>query len=386
MTMKTSSIFLSLLGFVLLTLSACQKDKAAGDPRYPQLPIEVYRYSQIPQGPNGFNPAGPNPVDDHMATLGRVLFYETQLSVNNRVSCGSCHHQQKAFADRHALSNGFENNKTLRNTPAICNPGSQNAYFWDLRENNLQAMVTQPIADHIEMGLESPEYIVAKVKKLPYYESLFSAAFGDQHVDINRIGNALSHFLRSMVSVKSKYDEGMTSSFANFSEQELEGKKLFFESLPCGGCHGGENFDGWGSLSQNIGLEMDYADDGQPGSDWNTGQPLDGWFKVPSLRNVALTGPYMHDGRFATLEEVVEFYNSGIQPHPQLAFGLQEGWSGNNGFESAPIHTFFPIAGEIRPLRMNLTPAQQDALIAFINTLTDESITTDVKFSDPFLH
>lgn len=384
--MKTSSIFLPLVCLTLVGLHACKKEQTVTATRQPRLPEVEYRYSEIPQGPNGFAPAGFTPVDDHKATLGRVLFYETQLSVNNRVSCGSCHQQNKAFADRLELSNGFENKKTTRNTPAICNPGSQHSYFWDLRETNLQAMVTQPIGNHIEMGLESPGYIVAKVEKLPYYKPLFLSAFGDENIDINRIGEALSHFVRSMVSVQSKYDLGVTSNFSNFSEQEMQGKKLFFESLPCGGCHGGENFDGWGSFSQNIGLEMDYADDGQPGNDWNTGQPLDGWFKVPSLRNVALTAPYMHDGRFASLEEVVEFYNAGIHPHPQLAFTLREGWNGNIGFDIAPIDIFIPGNGEISPLRMNLRQEEKTALISFLHTLTDETIISDVKFSDPFLY
>ncbi len=382
--MKTSY---RILAFTLATtafISSCNKESGITDPRTPRLPEEVYKYSEIPVGPNGFMPAGWLPVDDHKATLGRVLFYETQLSVNNRVSCGSCHHQNNAFADKVDFSNGFENKKTLRNTPAICNPGSQQSYFWDLRENNLSAMVTQPISNHIEMGLESPDYIVAKVSKIPYYKSLFEAAFGNDHVDINRIGDALAHFTRSMVSVKSKYDEGFTSDFSNFTDQELQGKKMFFEDLPCGSCHGGENFSGWGTFSQNIGLEMDYTDDGQPGQDWNTGRPLDGWFKVPSLRNVALTAPYMHDGRFNTLEEVVEFYNSGIQAHEQLSFSLQEGW---NGFSNAPIDIFFPPnIGVVTPLRMNLDANEKASLVAFLKTLTDEVVTTDVKYSDPFIY
>jgi cytochrome c peroxidase len=383
--MKTTGIFFFLAASLIIAIG-CNKNPNAAEPRTPLLPEVTYRYDDIPQLVNGFEPAGMLPIDNHKATLGRVLFYETQLSVNNRVSCGSCHLQSKAFADRSEFSNGFENKKTLRNTPAICNPGSQRAYFWDLRESNLAAMVTQPIANHIEMGLESQEYMVAKVNSLPYYKPLLETAFGDAGVDINRIGDALSHFVRSMVSVYSKYDQGLSVDFSNFTEKELEGKKLFFESLPCGSCHGGENFDGWGSFSQNIGLDMDYADDGQPGNDWNTGQPLDGWFKVPSLRNIALTAPYMHDGRFSSLEEVIEFYNEGIHPHPQLAFALREGWGGEIGFDNSPIDIFGPGNGEIRPIRMNLSEGQKAALIAFLNTLTDESITAEIKFSDPFLH
>jgi cytochrome c peroxidase len=386
--MKTIFIICTAAVFSGLFFGSCNKDANGPQTRMPKLPEEVFRYNEIPEGPNGFQPAGLLAIDNHKATLGRVLFYETQLSVNNRVSCGSCHRQDKAFADRMNFSDGFENKKTLRNTPAICNPGTQQAYFWDMRETNLDAMVTQPISNHIEMGLESPEYIVAKVNKLPYYKTLFEAAFGDAQVNINRIGDALSHFTRSMVSVQSRYDAGVASGFSNFTSQELQGKSLFFESLPCGGCHGGENFSGWGSFTQNIGLEMDYADDGQPGDDWSTGQPLDGWFKVPSLRNIELTAPYMHDGRFSTLEDVVEFYNSQIEPHPQLSFALREGWGGGiSPFGDGPTDIFIPEqTGEVKPLRMNLTNDQKMALVAFLKTLTDYQMISDAKFSDPFVY
>lgn len=372
-----------------LIVQSCKKDSVGMAARTPNLPDEVYKYDQIDAHGNAFVPNGNIAIDNEMATLGRVLFYETQLSINNRVSCGSCHDQSVAFADRAAFSNGFENVKTTRNTPAIINPGSQTSYFWDMRESNLAAMVTQPISNHIEMGLDQPEYLVEKVKKLSYYEPLFVAAFGDAEINISRIGDALSNFVGSMVSVSSKYDQGIQSDFANFTEQEALGKFLFTNSLPCGQCHGGENFSGWGTFTQNIGLEMDYADNGQPGIDWNTGREMDGWFKVPSLRNVALTAPYMHDGRFKTLEEVIDFYDHGIQPHDQLSFSLREGWGGGifEVFVDTPNGTILPPQsgeGGVTPLRMNLSQEHKDALIAFLKTLSDEELVADVKFSDPF--
>ena len=153
------------------------------------------------------------------------------------------------------------------------------------------------------------------------------------------------------------------------------------EDLPCAGCHGGENFSGWSTFTQNIGLELDYADDGQPGVDWMSGHEQDGWFKIPSLRNVEVTPPYMHDGRFKTLEEVVEFYNSGIQAHDQLSFNLREGWNGVFDSQVIPF-----IDGEVRPLRLNLSNSDKQALVAFLKTLTDTKSMNDVKFSDPFQH
>jgi len=324
-------------------------------------------------------------VNNNLATLGRVLFYETQLSINNRVSCGSCHNQSKGFADKSSFSNGFENGKTTRNTPAIVNPCTQSAYFWDQRETRLSSMVTKPIENHIEMGLDQPEYIVSKVKALTYYEPLFKNAFGDSEVNMDRIGKALENFVGSMVSVTTKYDEGLALGFSNFTSEELLGKQLFTTELPCSGCHSGDNFSGWGSSVQNIGLDMDYADNGTPGTDWMTGSEMDGWFKVPSLRNVEFTPPYMHDGRFQTLEEVINFYDHGVQPHNQLSFALREGWNTGNGIFGGegdiPVVNGQAI---VQPLRLNLTPEKKQALIAFLKTLSDHTMLSDLKFSDPF--
>lgn len=382
--MKKTTLIICTSFIAVIILNSCKRDSTEMVARMPNLPQELQKYDEITPGANGFVPTGNIQINNQKATLGRVLFYETQLSINNRVSCGSCHHQSKAFADKSAFSSGFENATTTRNTPAIINPGTQSSYFWDMRENNLMNMVVQPIANHIEMGLDRPEYIVAKVQNLTYYEPLFTAAFGDASITIERIGDALQNFVSAMVTTTSKYDIGASTNFSNFTAEELEGKELFNVTLPCASCHGGENFAGWGSFTQNIGLDMDYSDNGQPGTDWITGHEMDGWFKVPSLRNVELTGPYMHDGRFSTLEEVVDFYDHGIQPHPQLSFSLQENWGG--GIVGGP-DIFIGNEnnnGEIKPLKMNLTPPQKKALIAFLKTLTDQKLISDSKFSDPF--
>jgi cytochrome c peroxidase len=380
--MKKTIISIALAVTALITFQACKKEAATAGARVPSLPEENYRYDLMPSGGNTqFNPLGANTtINNDAATLGRVLFYETQLSINNRISCGTCHQQSKAFADGKKFSAGFEEAITKRNAPAILNPGTQNSYFWDMRESNLDLMVTRPIANHIEMGLESQEYMTTKIANLPYYTDLFTKAFGTSEVTAERIGQALGTFVKAMVTAQSKYDEGVGSGFANFTDQELTGKQLFTTTLPCAGCHGGENFTGWGTHVENIGLDRDYTDNGMPGTDWNTGRELDGWFKVPSLRNVSLTGPYMHDGRFNTLEEVVEFYNSGIQSHDQLAFALREGWNGGGGVFGGEGGT-----GDVQPLRMNLTTYEKGALVAFLKTLSDESILFDPKYSDPFV-
>lgn len=376
--MKRKISILALAALTIASFQACKKEGNGTISREPSLPSEPFKYSELPQGSTMMNPFGSIQPNDHKATLGRVLFYETQLSVNNTTSCGTCHVQTKGFGTSNRFDAGFNGGMTSRNVPPITNPGTQTSYFWDMRESNLSAMVTQPIANHIEMGLEEPDYMVAKLKNIPYYQNLFANAFGSEEINASRIGEALSHFVGSMVSPASKFDEGVATNFANFTELENIGRQLFMNDLPCAQCHGGDNFHGWGSTPANIGLETDYTDNGIPGTDWNTGETMDGWFKVPSLRNVELTAPYMHDGRFQTLEEVVEFYNSGIQPHPQLSFALREGW---NGF---PGDIFGTPAGTGSPLRMNLNTLQKQALVAFLKTLTDDSVIRHEKFSDPF--
>ncbi len=380
--MKNSILFLLLAIFSMIWIQACKKEAATAGARVPVLPNIVEKYNEVPNGSGVANPFGTMQITNEKATLGRVLFYETQLSVNNSTSCGSCHNQNKGFATNNAIDEGFNGGMTTRNVPAITNPCLQSSYFWDMSENNLSAMVTQPISNHIEMGIEEPEYMVAKVKSLPYYNDLFIAAFGDANVTSNRIGESLSSFVGSMISVTSKYDTGLPTNFSNFTDQERLGQQLFMVDLPCAGCHSGENFAGWGSMAMNIGLESNYVDPGVPGIDWNTGQPLNGWFKVPSLRNVQLSAPYMHDGRFNTLEEVVEFYNSGIAAHDQLAFNLREGWNGGFFGQGDELD---PNVNGLDPVRLEMTQYEKNALVAFLKTLTDVTTISQQKFSDPFV-
>lgn len=381
--MKNYLPLLIVAALAIAGMQACKKENVTAGARVPVLPSAIQNYSELPAS-GTFNPFGFASISNEKATLGRVLFFETQLSVNNRTSCGTCHNQRKGFGTHNSVDEGFNGAMTSRNVPGIVNPGLQSSYFWDMRESNLNAMVTQPIANHVEMGLEEPEYMTAKVTALPYYNQLFQSAYGDENVTSERIGDALAHFVRSMVSCNSKFDQGKNSGFTNFTEEENIGRQLFMNDLPCAGCHGGDNFAGWGSQALNIGLEENYADPGVPGTDWNTGQPMNGWFKVPSLRNVALTAPYMHDGRFTSLEDVVNFYNSGIKAHNQLSFNLRVGWNGGGGIfpEDDPNNT---NPNGVQPLRMNLSTVEKKALVAFLNTLTDESIITQNKFSDPFV-
>lgn len=368
-------VLLLLLGGALL-FGACSKEEPGApvsENSGPQLPAIPYDYA-IPQLPSYFNigllgqfesiPAG-NPITDAGATLGRVLFYDRNLSISRTISCASCHHQDHGFADTQATSIGHDGRHTRRNAMHLVNQMYSRRQFWDLRAETLEAQVLMPIQDSIEMGM-TLNGAMDRVQEQPYYRALFNAAFGDDSITPDRVSRALAQFVRSIVSYRTRYDVGMQSGFADFNAEELHGKDVFFNGITrCNQCHTTANF--FSSDARNNGLDTDYADNG---SGEITGNVEDnGKFKVPSLRNVAISGPFMHDGRFNTLEEVVEHYNSGIRAHPDLDDRLTvEGVIGGT------------------PLQMQLSAYDKQALVAFLGTLTDEPLVHDPRFSDPFTH
>ena len=303
-----------------------------------------------------------NVTTDSGATLGRVLFYDKRLSTNQTVSCSSCHQREHGFSDPRKFSVGFNGGLTERNSMGLSNARwyQRRHFFWDERANTLEDQVMQPIQNAVEMGM-TLEALTNRLAAEPFYTNLFARAFGTTEINTNRISRALAQFVRSIISTRSKYDMGVTNGFANFTAQENQGRQIFTGPGNCVACHGTDNFVPGPAINNN-GLENPYVDKGLGGI---TGRAQDeGLFKAPSLRNIERTAPYMHDGRFATLEEVVEFYNSGVVNHPNLSPPLR----GPGG----------------QPRRLNLTAAQKAALVAFLKTLTDTSVTTDEKFSDPF--
>lgn len=307
-----------------------------------------------------------NPVTDAGAALGRVLFYDRNLSANFSTRCASCHQQEHGFADPRANSRGFGGGITRRNAPHLVNHRYVRRQFWDERASTLEQQVLMPIQDPIEMGM-SLDQVIERLRVLDHYPPLFAAAFGNDSITADRIARALAQFVRSLRSSSTRYDQGETDGFTSFTAEELEGKDLFFNSATrCNQCHMTANF--FSPSAFNNGLDAPPLAD--IGLAEVTGDPEDeGKFKVPSLRNVARTAPYMHDGRFATLEEVVEHYNSGIAPHPTLDDRL----------------TSDGVVGGT-PYMLGLSPAQRHALVAFLKTLTDENMMNDVRYSDPFPH
>jgi len=342
------------------------------------LPAGAFNYAApflppnflVPPIVNQDNTPTNNRVTDAGATLGRVLFYDKRLSTNQTIACASCHQQTHGFSDARKFSVGFNGGLTGRNSMGLTQARyyPRRHFFWDERAATLEEQVLQPIQNAVEMGMTLPA-LVSRLGSEPFYTNLFNQAFGSPAVTSERISLALAQFVRSIISTQSKYDHGIPLGFSNLTPEENLGRQIFFGQVgnaTCAACHGTDNF-----VPNNVfnnGLENPYVDKGIGAL---TGLPRDeGIFKVPSLRNIELTAPYMHDGRFATLEQVVEFYNSGVTNHPNL---------------SPPLRVPTPPgAPPGPPRRLNLTPEQKAALVAFLKTLTDTTVTADPKFSDPF--
>jgi len=310
----------------------------------------------------------------NVVNLGKVLFYDKTLSINNSIACGSCHIQSKAFSDNQTFSNGFEFVQTSRNSPGFQNL-RQNIFFegkdsingtplfWDGRESNLQNMVTKPIFNHIEMGIKDLDALEERVKKKSYYPQLFQSAFNSETITAQKISMALSSFVGAIESNNSRFDRG------NLNAIELEGLKLFIDTYDCSACHHITPFgynDNPPLASEpfsNIGLDANPNDLGRGAI---TGKSNDnGKFKIPNLRNVELTAPYMHDGRLKTLEEVLDHYDIGIKNAPTLDPRLK------NGDGSAK--------------KFNISVEHKKAIVAFLKTLTDQNFVTAKMYSNPFI-
>ncbi|NRB46420.1 MAG: c-type cytochrome [Saprospiraceae bacterium] len=381
------------LFFLSIFLMACQEDKVVitksdyTDAEYEvlsrtlNLPQERADYSvTLPLHMARMGAKAPV-VSSAKATLGAVLFYDTKLSANNTVSCASCHKQSLAFSDDVALSKGFNGELTKRNSLALgsapnfevsYNGSSVSAqtaaFFWDERAHSIQEQSILTLQDDIEMGMDLNE-LKSRLESIPYYNILFTKAYGSGAVSTDRVTDALQQFINGFISGTSRFDEGLNrstgdpfSNFAEFTAQENLGKMLF--NTNCSSCHGAD-FTSVVETVANNGLEMEYVDQGigaRTHLDFDNGK-----FKVPFLRNIALTGPYMHDGRFATLEEVIDHYSEGVQAHENLDVRLRKDFQHDGG-----------------PLKMNFSEDEKAALVAFLHTLTDYEFIQDERFADPF--
>lgn len=372
------------LAVVIVALAACSRDRPS-----PATPAGVAAATSIdfahvanyaaPTLPGYFdetvaaldNSPPANLVNDRVATLGRVLFHDLRLSTNNRASCAACHQQRFGFTDPMRFSNGISTAGTtdfhamrLGNL-RYWRPGTM---FWDRRVITAEVQASHPLHSLVEMGWGGPaggiDALTRKMAETAYYPDLFAWAFGSASITEPRMQQALAQFVRSMVSHDSRWDIGYARVFSpdapnrsldldlpNFTTEENRGRHLFMTAVGQGGagcasCH----------LPPSFALAATARSNGLDAGETRL-------FKAPSLRSVGLTGPYMHDGRFATLAEVVDFYSSGVHDGPALDPRLRRGRE---------------------PLHLALSEADRAALVAFLKTLDDPVLTTDPRFGDPF--
>ena len=311
-----------------------------------------------------------DPVDDAIATLGRVLFYDVALSVNETTSCASCHQQTLAFDDDERFSTGFADGQTGAHAMRLGNMRyfEGGAMFWDRRADSPEDQALQPVLDATEMGWSDNGGIPALIEKLEgleYYPALFTFVFGDDAITQGRMERALAQFQRAMISSDSRWDQAYAQVFGpgapnralnealpGFSASENRGRELFMTNPNNGGagcarCH----------LPPTFAL-----DEGSESNGLDAGETIE--FKSPSLKSVATSQFFMHDGRFTTLRQVVDHYNSGIQNGPALDNRLRDG---------------------NQPERLGLSVDDREALVDFMETLTDNTLMSDPKFSDPFI-
>ncbi len=330
-----------------------------------------------------------NPVSDKGATLGRVLFYDKNLSIDGTVSCSSCHQQAFAFSDPDVASEGV-NGTTGRHSMRLINSrfAVEAKFFWDERAETLEIQTTMPIQDHTEMGFSGEEGnptldgLIIKMEGIDYYPALFAFADGDSSITEERIQKSLAQFVRSIQSFDSKFDEGRaqvdadTAPFPNYSDQENQGKQLFMAApvfdnqgvrtggVGCAGCHAAPEFD----------IDPNTLNNGHVSS--FTGAQDFTVTRAPSLRDLInpageFNGPLMHDGALADLDAVLDHYNE-IDPA---------------GIENLDRRLTLPPGPGMPPggvFSLDITNEEREALKAFLRTLTGSDVYTNPKWSNPF--
>ncbi len=332
-----------------------------------QTPVFAAKPAPAPAGTHPLTPAitqrfpqvqlpADNPLTEEGVALGRQLFHDTRLSINGTQSCASCHDQKNAFADPRRFSLGAQQQAGKRNAMPLFNLAWHQGFFWDGRAATLREQVLMPIQDKNEMNETLPN-VIAKLSAEQECKTGFAKAFGSPEITAERMAKALEQFLLTFISQESRFDRA-ARKVAELTESEKRGLQLFvtefdpkrgLRGADCFHCHGGTLFTS--QSFANNGLALGADDMGRMAVTKNAADR--GKFKTPSLRNIARTAPYMHDGRFATLEEVVEHYSGGVRRSPTLDPNLAK----------------HPEAG------IQLSAQEKADLVAFLKTLTDESFT-----------
>ncbi|RZJ67626.1 MAG: c-type cytochrome [Flavobacterium sp.] len=338
------------LWLFFIGLASCSPDES----QYVPIPIDVAKPSNFPDFAYNFEA---NPPTEAGFELGKKIFYDGRLSNDGTISCGFCHIQQHAFTHHgHSLSHGVNNAVGLRNTPAIQNMAFQNTFMWDGATDNLDLQPIIPITSEVEMHGNFAS-IVAMMRNDATYKKMFTRAFPEADIDSEHLLKALGQFVALMQSSNSRFDKfRRNEAGGNFSTDEAAGYVIFQQK--CASCHATDLQTDQSFRNNGLAVNMQLNDIGR---ERVTGLASDKYkFRVPSLRNIEKTAPYMHDGRFYTLDAVLEHYNSGVQQSATLDAVLQQNGS----------------------LGIALSAAEKSQIIAFLKTLTDEEFLTNPKFSE----
>jgi cytochrome c peroxidase len=321
--------------------------------------------------------------------LGRHLFYDDRLSVNQAISCSSCHHQERAFADESAVSLGATGEAGVLNAPTLSNVIYMHPLTWAHgRIGTIEDQLLGPMFGEapLEMGITGAEdTILERLRAEPVYQDLFELAYPDDGIDLDAARFALASFVRSLVSYRAPFDAFLAGDMSAISPSARRGSELFYSSrLGCGGCHAGFGLSAATRSKSSAGQQLDpfhniglYNIDGEggypataPGLIAETGVARDmGRFRVPTLRNVAVTAPYMHDGSVATLEEVIAIYERGGRL-------IEEGPNAGDGADNP--HRSAELA------RFELSESERADLLAFLRSLTDQAFLTDPRHASPW--
>jgi len=345
---KPNLIILAASAFLLAIASSFSDKRFQVEPLKITLPANfpapLYTFKNNPPTKEGFE-------------LGRKLFYDGLLSRTGTISCGSCHQQDAAFIQAdHDLSHGVDDQLGRRNSLPVFNALFKKTFFWDGGVPNLELVPVNPLENPLEMD-EKLDNVIHKLNNSPVYRALFKKAFDVDTIASREFLYAFAQFMGAMVSANSRYDKFIRKEGVQLTVEELDGLTLFKQK--CSSCHATDLFtDG---TYRNNGLKNDFSSD--KGREEVTLNPSDrGKFKVPSLRNVEYTGPYMHDGSLETLEEVLEQYNSGVKVSATLDPLLQQ---------------------NIEKPSIPLSKEEQRKIILFLKTLTDQEFLHDKRFSEP---
>lgn len=348
-----------------VALFSCKEDKVP-DPT-------PYAFDIASGYPQPLQPVD-NITTEQGVELGRRLFYDTRLSANNAMSCGTCHKQEFAFTDQNQFSTGINGQVGNRNSMSLVNLAfNQNQhFFWDGRAATIEKQVFEPVRNPIEMA-SNWTAVVQKIKAEEIYPPMFEKAFGSEDIDSSKISNAIAQFLRTIVSFNSRFDKWARGE-GQLTAQEQNGLNLIQSQTKgdCFHCHNSADklFSRYGHTNNGLDPQSAWSNPNFDFGHYNvTGNNSDkAKFKVPTLRNVMLTAPYMHDGRFATMEDVlINHYLTG-------------------GQVSETIDPLMEYSPQIMPNNpgLNLTPQDVQDIIAFLHTLTDTELTTNPQFSNPW--